>query len=89
MSNFIPGDIVLDVRKLVRTSLGSPVSKQLLTVVVADVRKGNMQDHLEKLNLARRSSRVAVVAESSTVRVQHLSVKCVSCHHKLRLLFIN
>lgn len=62
MGRFEVGDMVLDVRKLEPTSVGSSMyefSDKTFPVFVEDIRKRNMQHHLEKVDTSRRSSRVA------------------------------
>lgn len=62
MGKFMPGDVVLDVRKMEPTSAGSALyelTDKCFPVFVADVRKRNMQDYLEKVDVSRRSARVA------------------------------
>lgn len=56
IGKFIPGDVVLDVRRLESASLVSSMKEftyKDFPFFVEDVRKRNMQDCLEKLNLAR------------------------------------
>lgn len=68
MGRFEPGDEVLDVQKLEPTSLGSSMyefTEKQFPVFVEDIRKRNMQHHLERLDLSRRSARIASSASSS------------------------
>lgn len=73
MGKFVPGDKILDVRKLEPTSAGSSMyeySDKRFPIFVEDVRKRNMQQHLEKMNLDRRSRRLAEGATSSDAASQ-------------------
>ena len=60
--HFERGDKVLNVRKLEPLSLGSSLyqrTEKEFPIFIEDVRKRNMQQHLQPVDLSRRSSRVA------------------------------
>ena len=62
MGRFEPGDIVLDILKMEPTSVGGSIyefTDKQFPIFVEDIRKRNMQDHLEELDTSRRSSRLA------------------------------
>ena len=57
-----PGDLVLDIRKLEPTSLGSSmyeVTEKQFPIFIEDIRKRNMQNELSETDTSRRSERVA------------------------------
>lgn len=67
MGQFKPGDVVLDVRKLEPTSAGSSMyelTDKCFPVFVEDIRKRNVEQHLQKVDVSRRSARVAGSASS-------------------------
>ena len=62
MGRFEPGDIVLDILKMEPTSVGGSIyefTDKQFPIFVEDIRKRNMQDHLEELDTSRCSARVA------------------------------
>lgn len=74
-------DVVLDVRKLAPTPLDSSLnefSDNNFPVFVEDIRKRNMQNHLEKQDTSRRSMRLAgksiIASESSAACLREVYV---------------
>lgn len=87
MGRFEPGDVVLDVRKLEPTSVGSSMyeyTDKKFPVFVEDIRKRKMQDYLEKVDTTRRSARVA--GTTSTGAPSQREVFLLSAEGKSMLL---
>lgn len=56
IEKFVAGDVVLDVRKLEHTSADSSMfefSDKCFPVFVEDIRKCNMQQHLDSIHISR------------------------------------
>lgn len=73
MGLFKPGDCVIDVKKLEPISMGSSMfetTDKIFPVFVEDIRKRNMQNELEKVDLSRRSVRVASNTSGSAAASQ-------------------
>lgn len=91
MGRFEVGDMVLDVRKLEPTSVGSSMyefSDKRFPIFVEDIRKRNMQHHLEKMDTSRRSSRLASnsSAAASSSNASQRDVYVLSAKGKEELL---
>lgn len=68
-----PGDMVIDVQKNEPTSMGSSMyelSDKQFPIFVEDIRKRNMQDHLEKLDVSRRSTRISALSAAANASSQ-------------------
>ena len=86
LGQFQPGDVVLDVRKMEPTSVGDSIyefTNKEFPVFVENIRKRNMQEHLEELDTSRRSSSVA--SSTSTDVASHRKMVVLSPRRKTEL----